>query len=1667
MAKEPESIQYIRVGGVDHPIDAVSVNGRTLPSATQLLPSVTSIDEGKILMVLLGQWGLFAPDGLYDYINGIVCPGGEDSESEIPIPPHDYSQDYLTLDILTSGTVKWNAVGSGSTKTVQYSLNGGDWTSITSTNAGVTINVSMGDTLRFKGTNSTYALSNTNYSGFGGGAGTTGTATFDVSGNAMSLIYGDNFVNQTTLTGEYNLCCLFDGSNAVSAENLILPAMTLTPHCYRAMFANCSLFTTPPALPATTLADSCYRYMFNVDGLMTSAPELPAQTLATLCYYGMFNQCSSLNYIKCLATDISASRCTEGWVHDVDSTGTFIKAGSMNGWTVNSINGIPIGWTVISEGEETISVEDPLISCFDNYVYIFCDTPGATIYYRIGTSGNFSLYTTSFEIFEPVRVEAYAELSGVHSNTSSYNCEYIPPYIPDEGDSDSDTGESEEEEHDYSKDYLTLDVLTSGTLLWKSNGSNATKTIQYSINDGVWTSVTSTNNGVAINVSAGDQVRLKGTETRYCNANKANYSGFDAGTATFNISGNIMSLVYGDNFESQTTLPSSWTFTQFFKQSSPVSAENMVLPATTMLESCYRAMFSKCTTLEVPPKILPAMTLGTYCYYYMFENCSITAAPELPAPTLANYSYAYMFTGCSHLCYIKCLATTKSASNCLTSWVNNVSPTGTFIKDNNTTWSTGVSGIPTGWVVNDAVSAAADPEITCDGEFVTITCDSYDADIYYRLNQTGEYVLYTTPFKISVTTIVEAYAINEGGQSNIVSETCEASTIYRFAGLELTQGPLYYGTNGYEIKNTWNTTSYNTSYGKTSGSTFFNFLDLGELFESSIFSTSDGSIDNELDPLGGWRLPTSSEWSSIIGTTRSGATVNNTSGQHYAVLQLTGVSYAGSSTPTGILLFPDDTTITGTTLANTDSSTPNTGITSSQLDEYLNQGCVFLPAGGYYSSSWSSNGEYWSSSEYDTTDGNFFAFAGNTISNTDKEDYLPVHLVRDTADIAVTSLKKWSYNGNIVETPYSVNGIQNNGSTFSRGSFTFNTSFKVEDNDPVTQLWFQHADQSADIYINGTKATTHWGGYTAFTTDVTEFVHPGENTVSVTLNNTTRSNLAPCAGDFNFCATLGNVKVLSSPVVPDALYGYDGFHVTSTVTDALATITVTTSIPTTGTVTCSITGTNCNYTDAQTDTGVISFTTSITNPHLWNGTLDPYLYDINLTISKDGVLYHKFHRAYGLRYFEYVINQSGILQEGNYTGFLLNGSPYLLRGVCMHHDKVNKANALTAADVDQDFEIIKELGCNFIRLAHYPHPKEVYEHCDKLGIIVQTEAPWVNNARSTQPSDYYTHLEGQFTDMVTQYYNHPSIVFWGLANEITTDDATFAKTKVEGYRDLIRTYDTSRMVGYVISHSYNNPSSIFNNPNMDWFGGNIYVGWYISNGNNGSLTNDPSSHLTTRINNIVNNRQKPLAFSEYGCGGTQHCHSEDPQATTTKGNLPRHDIEYQMWLHEGHLAAIRNFPELIFTGEWQLFDITVTNRNEGYTICLDGENTSTDDNLKRLNNKGLVERDHITKKDTFYLYKAEWSSEIFTHICQKDYIKNASRVIKCYTNDTGNLSLYVNNVLKETLPISNHMVSFSPMNFSLNDVVRVDGTNTSDTFTFTQVSDGWNGNDLWDGTEAW
>ena len=255
--------------------------------------------------------------------------------------------DYLTFTALEDGTFTLTIPASVNTSyltSVAYSLDDGvTWVTTNNTSSQITITtptVAAGSTVKWKGIGTAYSTGTSSYSSF------SATGSFSVSGNIMSLLFGDSYRGKKEIYENYAFLLLFRSSNNLTdAGNLLLPATTLTSHCYNGMFNRCTNMTTAPKLPATTLASYCYQNMFIYCSNLTTAPELPATTLATNCYNSMFYNCTKLNSVTCLATDISALGSTVGWLSNVSANGTFTKAAGVT-WPTGA-NGIPNGWTVV------------------------------------------------------------------------------------------------------------------------------------------------------------------------------------------------------------------------------------------------------------------------------------------------------------------------------------------------------------------------------------------------------------------------------------------------------------------------------------------------------------------------------------------------------------------------------------------------------------------------------------------------------------------------------------------------------------------------------------------------------------------------------------------------------------------------------------------------------------------------------------------------------------------------------------------------------------------------------------------------------------------------------------------------------------------------------------------------------------------------------------------------------------------------------------------------------------------------------------------------------------------------------------------------------------------------------------------------------------------------
>ena len=557
-----------------------------------------------------------------------------------PPPPHDYSQDYLTVEFYNTNL----------SHRIQYADKGGtiyynfpdidtNWSAITGGHLDTEYSK-----VRLKGN---LVPETTDPSGTGTNYG-IGTITIrDISssgnnisfvyGNIMSLLYGDNFINQTSLSGyDYAFAHLFENNMIYDAQNLILPNDTTI---------------------------GCYYNMFFYNPYLVYAPILNAQILNEVSYEGMFNGCTSLHYIKCLATDISAPSCTYHWLNNVSSTGTFVKDANTT-WPTGA-SGIPSGWTIDPPIQHDYSQDYlTIVSTSNNNTISFKVDNVSAIFKTINVSTDNGTtwvnYTSSYNGTNIATLNTGDKLlikgtNTVYGNVSNDACNYF-----------TSSGTFEVEGNIMSLIYgnyfvgqTTLSTdYTFKRLFYQASGLTNAKNL----------------------------VLPATTLTTYC------YSYMFNGCT---------SLTTAPETLPATTLATGCYSYMFYDCTSLTTAS--ILSATTLASSCCMFMFRNCSSLITAP-ILHATTLQTLCYNGMFWGCtSLTTAPELNALTLTDNCYRNMFNSCSSLNYIKCLATNISASNCTNSWVSGVSASGTFVKNASmTNWTTGISGIPSGWTVQNA-----------------------------------------------------------------------------------------------------------------------------------------------------------------------------------------------------------------------------------------------------------------------------------------------------------------------------------------------------------------------------------------------------------------------------------------------------------------------------------------------------------------------------------------------------------------------------------------------------------------------------------------------------------------------------------------------------------------------------------------------------------------------------------------------------------------------------------------------------------------------------------------------------------------------------------------------------------------------------------------------------
>ena len=545
-----------------------------------------------------------------------------------------------------------------------------------------------------------------------------------------------------------------------------------------------------------------------------------------------------------------------------------------------------------------------------------------------------------------------------------------------------------------------------------------------------------------------------------------------------------------------------------------------------------------------------------------------------------------------------------------------------------------------------------------------------------------------------------------------------------------------------------------------------------------------------------------------------------------------------------------------------------------------------------------------------------------------------------------------------VNLPHTWNAIdgQDGGNDYYRGTCMYMKTLDREEIPAADRYYLElnGANSSADVYVNGEKLAHHDGGYSTFRVEITDQLKKGTQ-IAVAVDNAENDRVYPQMADFTFYGGLYrdvNLIAVSNSHFDLAYYGGPGIAVTPTVNGDSASVEIETYL-----TDCKA-GQTVKYTvldkagntvaTAETAADSPKVTVEIPKVHLWNGRKDPYLYTAVAELCEGDKVLDNISARFGCRTFKIDPEK----------GFFLNGVSYPLRGVSRHQDRWGLGNALLPEHHKEDMELICEMGANTIRLAHYQHDQYFYDLCDENGLVIWAEIPYISKHMPTGRENTVS----QMKELITQNYNHPSIVVWGLSNEISMNGAD--ADLVDNHKmlnDLVHEMDKTRLTTVAVVSMCDIHDAYLQVPDVLSF--NHYFGWY---GGDTSMNGPWFDKFHAEFPGI------PVGMSEYGCEAL-NWHTSNP----TQGDYTE---EYQAYYHEELIKQLFTREYIWATHVWNMFDFGADARNEG------GENGQ--------NHKGLVTFDRKYKKDSFYAYKAWLSDEPFVHICGKRYVDRVEDTTK-------------------------------------------------------------------------
>ena len=593
-----------------------------------------------------------------------------------------------------------------------------------------------------------------------------------------------------------------------------------------------------------------------------------------------------------------------------------------------------------------------------------------------------------------------------------------------------------------------------------------------------------------------------------------------------------------------------------------------------------------------------------------------------------------------------------------------------------------------------------------------------------------------------------------------------------------------------------------------------------------------------------------------------------------------------------------------------------------------------------------------------------------------------------------------------VNVPHCWNAIdgQDGGNDYYRGTCHYAKLLKKAELPAAERYYLEirGANSSADVYVDGKHLRHHDGGYSTWRVDITEALGE-ESLLVIAVDNSPNEIVYPQMADFTFYGGLYrdvNLICVGESHFDLDYYGAPGIMVTPIIDGSNANVEVETF------VTNLKEGQSVRYTvyDAeekplQIQDGRTKVSFTIENVHLWHGRKDPYLYCCKAELLENGEVIDNVCTRFGCRSFK--------IDPEN--GFILNGEEYPLRGVSRHQDRWGVGNALTHQHHEEDIDLIMEMGATTIRLAHYQHDQYFYDLCDEKGLVIWAEIPYISKHMPTGRENTIT----QMKELVAQNYNHPSIVVWGLSNEISIGGST--PDLLENHNilnDLCHEMDKTRLTTIAAVSMCKMDDPYLQIPDVVSY--NHYFGWY---GGDTSMNGPWFDKFHAMHPNI------PIGCSEYGCEAL-NWHNSDPR----QGDYTE---EYQAYYHEELIKQLFTRKYMWATHVWNMFDFGADARAEG------GENGQ--------NHKGLVTMDRKYKKDSFYAYKAWLSDEPFVHLCGKRYVDRVEDVTKVtvYSNQP-KVELFANGVSLGVKEAADHFFYFNVPNSGKTELKAVAGDCTDE-----------------------